>query len=452
MANGYWTRERTLNGLKRFARDYFDGKESELPARMHNYRATLSDAEWRQARRLRLYPDYQVVFRYFKDFPEAWATLGYSVEMTPLQYWTRDEVLNGLKRFYADFGFCPTYKKYVENAAFTEKFGKNGKPKPDGAYNKYPGFLSIRKYFGTMRQAWQAAGFDVNNHWEAWSPLEDWFIIESCGVLPRKEVADYIKRSEAAVKRRLYDLGRITANTRWGMSLNRAGSLLGIGASVIRKYLEYGFMPFYRGNKNLYINPADLLLVTEIDWSQPVHDELDKEIRAAIAQRIAKIAKYGADWRKHELYSFQKSKEYLKLRIKNPRKSAFADKLPDQPNDLAVGDWIKLKRRVRQVDENRFGIIKGIFYSPQKQPRVDGTKRCAWIASVEFPKLKRLTGNGENRIRYNIPLDALERMEKPFVPEKPLSMHPEAVRGRKRLLKHRVRAVNRLNEISGMLT
>ena len=449
----YWTKERVKNGLRRFVRDYFEGDEENLPPRAHNYRFAVPREDQRMAKRLRLYPPFEVVLRFYPSLVAAWADIGYEVEETSLEYWTRKEVLRGLKRFYADFGECPTYHGYLEKSQFSPRHNKQGSPDPNGAYGKYPSFLVIRKYFQTMREAWTAAGFDMDRHWEAWSPDEDWFILESVGVLPRTEVSEYIKRTVPAIKRRLYDLGRTNSKNRWGMSVNRAAQLLGvIGGHVISKYFDYGIIPYFRGNKQIYINPADLILVREIDWSKPVNPELEDLMRRAFVQRILKIIRFGAGWRSKEIYTFQKKKDYLAKRIKSPRESAFAKDLPAPPNDLETGDWVTLKIRIRQVAEGRRGVIKGIYYSPQKQPRTDGTRRTCWIASVEFPKIKRFTKEGENRIRYNLPLDALEKTGKPDVEPKPLSMHPDAVRSRQRFKKHLARAGKRFDEIRGELT
>jgi hypothetical protein len=449
----YWTKERVRNGLRRFVRDYFEGNEKNLPPRAHNFRHAIPEADQRNAQRLRLYPTYSVILRHYASLVEAWTDIGYEVRETPLAYWTHDEVIAGLKRFFKDFGFCPTYHGYLEHAQFTEKHNKKGEVSPTGAYNKYPGFLSIRKYFSTMREAWTAAGCEVDQHWEPWSAIEDWFILESVGILPRDEVSEIMKRTAPAIKRRLYDLGRINSMNRWGITINAAGILLGIGGHVIQKYLEYGFIPYFRGNKCIYLNPADLLAVGEFDWSSVEQSsELYRLVKKAQIQRVLKIIKYGAAWRAHEIYKFQPTRKYYAGKIKNPRRSAFADKSPVPPNDLKIDDWVTLKMRFRMVSENRLGRITGIFYSPSKHPRPDGTKRSCWIANVDFPKIKRFTPAGENRVRYNLPLDILQLAEKPEVEPKPLSMNDEAIRSRHRRTKYVHRAGANLQRIREELT
>lgn len=429
----WWTLERVQNGLNRFIRDYFEGNETELPWNFNSYRIAIPADKWRESHHFRLYPPFQIVARYYESMAAAWSELGWTIKERSLEYWTREEVIAGLGRFQADFGFCATStERYLEKAQFSPKHKKNGEQSDDGAYNKYPSFPVIRKFFNSMREAWTAAGFDVDKWWEPWSPLEDWFILESVGILPRTEVAEVMKRTVPAIKRRLYDLGRINSKNRWGITVSKASTLLAIGGHVITKYIDYGIIPCFRGYKCIYLNPADLLEVREIDWQLPVNPELEILVKRALIQRALKILEFRENWRGQEIYTFQKTKDYLAGRIKRPRQSAFAKGLPEPPNDLKVGDWVTLTIRVRQVSEKRIGIIKGIFYSPQKHTRPDGTKRTCWIASVDFPKIRRHTPEGENRIRYNLPLDLLQKSEKPAAKTKPLKMNPEAIRSRVR--------------------
>lgn len=447
----YWTRERVRNGLARFARDYYPGREKELPPRPHNYRNAIPLSEQRTVKQLRLYPPFQVILRYYSSMVAAWADLGFEVEETPREYWTREEVLAGLRRFYEDHGCCPTYHGYLEKAQFTEKYGKDGKPNPDGAYNRYPSHPCIGKFFGSMREAWTAAGFDVDRHWEPWSPLEDWFVLETVGILPRTEVSELLKRSVPAIKRRLYDLGRINSKNRWGMPVNKASTLLGVGGAVIKKYLECGIIPYFRGNKCLYVNPADLPNIVEFDWAGlPETSELAQIVRRALIIRAIRIVKHGPAWRKHEVYTFQPTRQRFTGRVKNARVSAFSRELPPPPNDLKTGDWVRVRRRVRQVSENRLGRIVAIYYSPANCERADGTRRTAWMAHVDFPKMKRLSVE-DDRVKYTLPLDVLIGADAPQLSPN-LDMSESAIRARKRYADYRKAAGRQLDEINRDLT
>ncbi len=376
-------------------------------------------------------------------------------------WWTRDRVILGLQRFYADFKFCPLATcEYHERVVGTGRT-PDGRPTNLGHLQKYPSFAAILKFFKTFRQAWTAAGFDVDRAWEEWTAMEDWFVLESVGILPRSEVAKILKRSAPAIKRRLYDLGDIRSYNRWGITVSHAEQLTGMSRSVICRYLDYGIIPYLRGNKLIYMNPADLLKIEEIDWSRPVNPELDSMIRAGLAQRIAKMLKFGHAWRDHEVYKFHKKAEPFTGRIKNPRTSAFAAALPEPPNDLNPGDWVTPSKPLAHMKHgagNRIGVIKAVLYSVQNVARKDGTHRPCWVARVEFPKIRTITDEKSDRIKWTIPLDALIHAEQPVPAPKPLSMHPEAVRGRKRvkagqLERRRQRLHERVrDEVLGQLT
>lgn len=363
------------------------------------------------------------------------------------RWWTRERVVAALKRFYEEYGFMPTCQDdYQERRKFTG-IVRAGRVSTLGWEQKYPSAGTVLNYFPTMRAAWEAAGFECDRAYQEWSPIEDWFIIESCGILPRKETAELLRRSEFAVKRRLYDLGRITANTRWGISLTRAETLLKISQSVISRYIKHGIIPVFRGNKNIYLNPADLMKIEEFDWSRVSEfPELEAVVRKALIQRALKIIKFKSEWRKHELYKFQEKRVY-RGRIKNPRESVLLKHTPAPPNDLKVGDWVKVEDRYKQIAAERVGIIKTLRYSWQKCRRIDGNKNACWMAFVEFPKLRKLAGENSRRIHYSIPLDLLMQVEAPEIPDKPLKQTPEAVKSRIRLQKYLEKAAERYAEI-----
>lgn len=361
-------------------------------------------------------------------------------------YWTRERVIAGLRLFYEDFGFTPlSMEEFGTRASFTGR-SPEGYLSPLPNHRRYPSAGPIQKYFSSMREAWMAAGFDVDKGYLEWSEMEDWFVIESCGVLPREEVAELLGRTVPAVKRRLYDLGRFTAYTRWGITLSRAAHLMGIFEQTIRRYIYHGKIPVFKGYKLIYLNPADLLEIKEVDWTN-VPDELEQMIRKALAQRIAKIIKYGPSWREYEIYKF--APKQFSGRVKNFRKPALLrTEVPAKPIDVEVGDWITTKQTILGR-KGRVGRVVAVHYSPSISGRRDGTKRAAWIARIDFPRLRRSSARNANekRIRYSLPLDTLEKREAPEISTPELSMHPEAVRGRKRREQYVVRAQNNFEKI-----
>ncbi len=426
----YWTRERVKNGLRRFVRDYFAGNELNLPPRPFNYRDAIPAEDRRRARRMRLYPSDHVVLRFYESFVEAWLDLGYTVKQTTIEFWTRDEIVRGLKLFFKDFGYCPTdYRAYHEKARFQNKFRRDGTPSATGAYNKYPSVPTILKYFRSMRNAWTSAGFAVDQRMEPWSPAEDEFILESAGILPRAEVAELLKRTEPAVKRRLYDLGRVNSKNRWGITVTAACDLLGIGRHALNKYLDYGIIPYFRGHKYFYLNPADLPKIQEFDWSiLDEKSELARKIKRALIERLLLIIKYGAGWRKHEIYKFHKTKEPHVFRVIKARSFKNIYTLPKPPAELQEGDKIKMKRRFRMIAGGRSGIIRKVFYTTRQLKNSDREIIGLWAASVEFPKMKRFTSLRPETVFYTIPFDYLEKIEEKPVRSKNIASTGKAVK------------------------
>lgn len=405
---GWWTRERVNNGLKRFALDYFRDSDADLPQYYFNYRHVVPLPERRACRRERLYPPFRAILRHYKSLYDAWTSLGYRLEYRPIEFWTRTQVVEGLKTFHRDFNFCPTnLDKYREKQEFTGKF-VNGKISTKGYDQKYPSQYGILKHFNSMREAWKAAGFEINSWWEPWSADEDWFILETVGVLPRTEVAAFMGRTVPAIKRRLYDLGRVNSMNRWGISVNRGADLMGVSRFVVRKYMSYGIIPFFRGNKLFYLNPADLVKIQEFDWSRDdINPELAQLVRTALIERTITILKFGEGWREREIYKFEKTRDYRRETIRKPLEPSYFNRLPPVPNGLKAGDAVILTARVRQIAMGRQGIVRGVYYSPHRKPRADGTERDCWIASVEFSKIKKVKTGSRNLIRYNLPLDVL---------------------------------------------
>lgn len=377
-------------------------------------------------------------------------------------WWTRERVLLGLERLYQDIGYCPTSTEdYMRHTQYTGR-DPAGRRSRAAHHQRYPSFYGVLKFFRTFREAWAAAGHDeVDRSGEEWTEMEDWFVLESVGILPRTEVAEILKRSAPAIKRRLYDLGDIRSYNRWGITLSHAASLMKLCQSVYRKYFDLGIIPYFKGCKLYYLNPADLLKVEEFDWAGDVVPELDQIVRRSVAQRVCKMLKFGAAWRDHEIYKFHKTKELYQGRIKNPRKSVLLEHVPGLASDLAVGDWVKTigvsrAGREREVGK-RFGKIETIWYSWQRVARYDGTTRGCWVARVEFPKIRTITGEKDRRIRYTIPLDYLERVDEPSPEPRSLSTHPEAIKGRKRIAsgehdRRRERIRERAAEFQGDLT
>lgn len=359
------------------------------------------------------------------------------------RWWTRERIIIGMKRFYDDFGFCAiSSEKWAEYAQFSAT-GQSGAVSNLGWENRYPSFSTILANFPTLRHAWRAAGFEVDSGHLEWSPIEDWFIIESVGILSREEISRTIGRTDAAIKRRLYDLGRITAHTRWGFTITGAAHAVGIAEHILRRYLDHGAIPYFRGHYLIYINPADLTRIPEIDWDK-VPPEVQSHVRRCLVQRAIKILKYGSEWRQYEIYKFLRKEGIFTRRIRNRTPVSIDAEVPPPPNDLAVGDWIRTTSTNALDIAGRVGVVRAVHYSPIVCARRDGSYRSCWVARIDFPRLRHSAVSNDTRIRYTLPLDVLERTEVPVI-ERPLSQHPEAVRGRKRKARGEYRTTARIN-------
>src|SRR5262249_1860129 len=104
-------------------------------------------------------------------------------------YWTRERVNEGLIKFYRVYKVTPTstetYHQYTKNQ------GKGNQ----GVDREFPSFYAVLKFFRTFRQAWTAAGVEVDRSNEEWSWQDDWFIANYAGIITRREIAAYIGRT-----------------------------------------------------------------------------------------------------------------------------------------------------------------------------------------------------------------------------------------------------------------
>ncbi len=70
----------------------------------------------------------------------------------------------------------------------------------------------------------------------------------------------------------------------------------------------------------------------------------------------------------------------------------------------------------------RAGVVRLVYWSANRTAHnpARATTDPAWMARVEFPKLRR-HGNDRLRVTYSLPLDALERIES----SEPVDPHQE---------------------------
>lgn len=195
-------------------------------------------------------------------------------------YWTKERVIQGMKRFYRDFGFAPTSTGAWQR--HTTGTGENH----SGVGNPYPSFYGVLKYWKTFRYAWKELGIPMNNRETRWSPEDERFLAQATGLLSRNQIATILDRTPEAVHRRMYDLGLNSRNAH-GWTPHRVADVTGLSYHTVKKYADRGEVPYLRGTKCWYFDPADLLVISEIDWSNPPA-ELEEAVRRSLAARNGK--------------------------------------------------------------------------------------------------------------------------------------------------------------------
>jgi len=102
----WWTPQRVENGLRRFARDFFAGRESELPTTGGKYLKLIPAAERGRRGCNRLYPPADAVLRHHESFAAAWWSIGILVVVRASRhkYELTPEIEATLRRIYS-YGF-----------------------------------------------------------------------------------------------------------------------------------------------------------------------------------------------------------------------------------------------------------------------------------------------------------------------------------------------------------
>lgn len=318
-------------------------------------------------------------------------------------WWTKERVNEGLIRFYRDFKFAPTATEQYQ------KMTKGTVVNQSGVGNPYPSFASVLRYYHSFREAWTEIGVPVNRDWEPWTALEDWYIAEAAGIFTRIEIAEYLNRTPNAVHRRLYDLGIDTRKAR-GWTMHRLAQAVGISPCVVQRYADQGKLPYFRGTRLLYFDPADFLVITEIDWNAvPAQSpELEMAIRKSLMMRLVSVLA-GKDWRFGRTY--QPHKIYLSGREHVRRQAAPPTAKPTR---------IKVEMRVTVLKKvclerwpeltGRVGYVHKVFWSSYNSlSSVRRSEKQAggdWVASVEFKKTRI-----QARLNRTLPVSALREIK-----------------------------------------
>ena len=324
-------------------------------------------------------------------------------------WWTRERVVEGLRAFYRAHSVAPASTEHwhalVDLAADR---------RARGPARPYPSAYAVLRHFGSFRRAWAAAGVDAGRGAEPWSADEDWYLAEAAGLYTRKEIAAHLGRTPAAVKRRLYDLGLHTWR-RWGWALHRVERVARVPSHVLRTYLDRGEVAYFRGTRCLYLDPADLPAVGEVDWGAPP-PELGEAVLRALRERLVRqlaARAAGADWRAgrpHRARPVRRTDRRWGSRLLRPGPK------PAGLAGLAPGDRVRCRGPVsgRPHLAGREGVVRLVYWSGNRtvhNPAREGPEP-AWMARVEFPKQRR-HGNDRPRVTYALPLAALQRLGAP---------------------------------------
>jgi len=314
-------------------------------------------------------------------------------------WWTKQRVIEGLKRFYSDRSCAPTSSEEWQELTAGSAVSLRGFDNP------YPSTASILRHFPSFREAWTAAGVEVNRDLEPWTGEEERFIAEGAGIFSRKELAQALNRTPNAVHRRLYDLGISTYKAR-GWTFHRVMRATGVPDYVLRRYANRGELPYLRGSKCLYVDPADILVIEEIDWSDPPA-ELAEDIWKSLMRRLVSVIA-RRDWRHGCLYQLHKTN------TTNMKQRRRAQPAGPKPNEIKRGDL------VRALDDpnckglvGRVGHVHAVYWSAYRQQSSLGRDKKEtsgeWVARVEF---KRDTARNLPRANRTLPLTALKEVKK----------------------------------------
>jgi hypothetical protein len=165
-------------------------------------------------------------------------------------YWTRERCIEGLRDYARrNRGPLPT-SDHVYNQV------KKGHP-------EWPVSARVLEHFGTMADAWEAAGARKGRYsrlWVPWTQEDDDLLLELAGEQTLKRIAVRLNRSWGACKRRLYDLQAGRARDVSGhMSMAQVAEFYACPVTRVKALIDSGELPAKRVGGGHYwrIDPAD---------------------------------------------------------------------------------------------------------------------------------------------------------------------------------------------------
>jgi hypothetical protein len=150
---------------------------------------------------------------------------------------------------------------------------------------RIPTAYAVLRHFPSFRAAWRAAGVQLpDEHWAPWTAEEDRILLHQLGLQSTVGIAAALGRGEAAVRTRARKLG-VRVMDAQGWPLLRIARITGLSEYLLRAYIRRGELQAVKGAKFVYVDPADLLVVTEINWRQ-VPADLEFAARRSLRQRL----------------------------------------------------------------------------------------------------------------------------------------------------------------------
>lgn len=355
------------------------------------------------------------------------------------RWWTKERMLEAGARFYREHKCTPTNEGWWQAETQFTAYSSDGLSN-HGSNRPYPSTGPLKNCWKGTRDFWTAVAAAypklnilLDKGDAPWSPLEEWFIAETVGLISRAEVARLMAesglgRTEAAIKRRLYEMGINTYN-RWGWTVHHLSTVIGVSDAVIGNYIDHGRLPFFQGNNCLYIEPADFFIIQEYNWSKKHHPrELEEAVRKSLMQRLCFIL-LRLEWRKFSYHQIQARREFFTGQVKKARTRTGPTSEP-KPDHVHIGDWVAITGAWARMPgaKGRIGSVKNIVWTPQRSRATQKhpARPACWVVVIEFKKMKAHGRPEYPRVRYNVPASAVEKVRKPY--EKKRVLKPQRLR------------------------
>ena len=244
---------------------------------------------WRRCRRPAcVRPEHLVLVRrgHFGQITQVapGAVLGHAANRSDARriWWTRERVLAGLVAFHRATGLVPT-----------TGLGWSALIRGEDDQPRYPTAYAVMRHFPNFRAAWNAAGIQqAHARWARWTAEDDTYLITHLGVVPTALLANTLRRGEPAIRARAGKLGLSVSDAR-GWPIHRVARITGLSEFVVRRYIGRGALPALKGAKVVYVDPADVVVVSEIDWQHPP-SELEAAALRSLRQRLLAVLRARA--------------------------------------------------------------------------------------------------------------------------------------------------------------